>query len=84
VANPLPHWHVEGGQVRQETTLAQTGAGLDTYWVVPYTIEDGPAKGTTHTLHVPIRDFTPAGVKEAVEADLHSVHGVAGLSSRNA
>lgn len=84
MADQLPHWHVEGQQIRQETTLAPSGSGLVTHWVVPYTIDDGPAKGTTHVVYVDPRRFTPAEVKQAVTEDLNSVHGVASLNSRNA
>lgn len=80
----LPHWHVEGKQVHEDTTLGEGGTGLVTEWVVPFTIDDGPAKGTTHEIRVAPRDFTPAAVKQAITESLNSVHGVASLNSRDA
>jgi len=84
VPNDLPHWHVEGNQVRQETTLAPNGSGLITHWLVPYTIDDGPAKGTTHTISVDPRDFSEAHVRQMIIEDLNGVHRIASLNSRNA
>lgn len=82
--NDLPHWHVDAPQMRQETTLAPSGAGLITHWVVPYVIDNGPAKGTTHQVLIDPRDYTPAHVKQAIIESLSSVHGVASLNSRDA
>lgn len=83
-ASQLPHWHVEGALVREETTLGPGNAGLITQWIIPYTIDDGPAKGTTHEVRVTTRDFTAEGVKQAITEALNSVHTVASLNSRHA
>lgn len=84
MANDLPHWHVDAAQMRQETTLAPTGSGLITHWIVPYVIDDGPAKGTTHQVLIDPREFNEAHVKQAITEALNSVHSVASLNSRNA
>ena len=80
----LPKWHVDSPNVHQQTTLAPRGNGLVDQWVVPYIVDSGPAKGTTHDVTVPAADFTAAGVREAIEQHLNNVHGVASLSSDNA
>jgi hypothetical protein len=84
MATDLPHWHVEGAQVHEETSLGTGNSGLVQQWIVPYTIDDGPAKGTTQQVTVAPRDFTQAGVKAAIEEHLNNVHLVAGLKSDHA
>lgn len=81
---PIPHWHVEATQVREDTTLSDSGSGLVHQWIVPYTIDDGPAKGQTFSVRVADRDFTPATVRQAITEHLSNAHGVATLSSRDA
>lgn len=80
----LPAWHVDAQNVHQETTLAPNATGLVQRWVIPYVIDDGPAKGTTHTVYVAPADFTAAGVEQAIRVDLNNVHQVASLRSSGA
>jgi hypothetical protein len=75
-----PTWHVDSPGVRQTTALGAHGNGLVSQWIVPYVIDSGPAKGTTHEVTVPAADFTPESVKSAITDHLSNVHGVASLS----
>lgn len=84
MADELPDWHVVSNQVRKDQTLAEGGTGLQTVWSVPYMIDSGPARGSTHTVEVSTDDFTPARVKSAIEDQLSTVHGVTTLRSGNA
>jgi hypothetical protein len=79
-----PHWHVEGKQIHEQSSLGPGNTGIVQEWVVPYTIEEGPSAGTTHEVRVPVHDFTEAGVRQAITTHLNDVHRVGGLSSRNA
>lgn len=80
----IPRWHVDGAAVRQETTLGPAGSGLITQWVIPYIVDEGPAKGTTHEVRVTPADFTPHNVEQAIRVSLSAVHGVASLRHGNA
>ena len=73
-------WHVEAKQIHQTTTLADNGPGITTVWVIPYTLDSGPGKGTTHQVTVPGRDFTEEGVRQAITEAANSVHRVGSLS----
>lgn len=82
--NDLPNWHVLGDQIKRDTTLAQNGTGLRTYWEVPYMIDSGPAAGSVHTVELLPDQFTPVAAEEAIRAHLALVHGTAVLGQRDA
>ncbi len=80
----LPAFHVIGDQITTKTTLASTGNGLATVHVVPYVIDDGPAKGHTGTVDVPPDEFTPDGVMQALREHISNVHGIAAIGKPRA
>ena len=84
MAEPLPDWHVDSANVHQETTLGTGNSGLVTQWVVPFVLDSGPAKGSTHEVRVDPRDFTASGVADAIKTSLNDIHGVTSLTSGNA
>jgi len=84
MAEEAPHWHVDGPNIREETTLGGPGQGLVHQWVVPFIVDSGPAKGSQHEVRVSPADFTAAGVKQAIAETLNSVHQTASLSSLSA
>lgn len=75
----VPAYHVLGDQIRQEDTLAPGNGGLQEVYVVPYQIDDGPARGHTGVVKVTPDDYTEQGVREAVEAQVATTHGIAGV-----
>lgn len=83
-AKELPDWHVLGDQIREESSLAPSGQGIETLWQVPYMIDSGPAKGSQHVVRLDPRQFTPADVEQAIREHLSNVHGVAGLGKPGA
>lgn len=77
----MPQWHVNGAGIREETTLADTGTGIDYVYVVPYVIDSGPARGSTGVVRVVQEDFTPDEVKSRIETMVAAKHGIASLGS---
>jgi hypothetical protein len=77
-------WHVLGDQIKEQTTLAPGGNGLETVYEVPYIIDSGPATGSQHAVRVSPRDFTPANVAQKIAADAATVHGVGSLTHADA
>lgn len=75
----LAAYHVVGNGMTIETQLNAAGTGIEDVHVVPYVIDSGPARGQRRTVKVPQSEFTPDGVKLAVESDLNNAHLIAGL-----
>lgn len=80
----LPDWHVLGNQVRKDTTLADSGSGLQTVFNVPFQIDSGPARGAIHSVDVGPDDLTEDRVQQAIEEHLNNLHRVAQLGKGNA
>lgn len=76
-----PTWHVVGDSITQSTTLARGGTGIKDVYVVPYTIDSGPAAGHGGSVTIDAANFNQATVKEAIDAQVNAVHGIAGLTS---
>lgn len=81
MANETPAWHVLGDQIREETVLAPSGTGLQMQYVVPYTIDSGPAKGHQAAVRIAPGDYTEAGVQAAITDAVRTTHGIAGLGT---
>lgn len=79
-----PDWHVLGPQIRETTSLAESGTGLDYVYEVPYRIDSGPAAGHQGMVRIAKRDYTPAAVEALIRAETGTTHGVAGLRSGSA
>ena len=73
-------WHVNGSDIVQQTTLAKGGTGIKDVYVVPYTIDSGPAAGHEGTVTIDATAYNPATVKAAIEAQVNAVHDVASLT----
>lgn len=76
-----PTWHVLGDQITQSTTLARGGTGIKDVYVVPYVIDSGPATGHGGSVQIDAANFNKQTVKEAIDAQVNSVHDIAGLTS---
>lgn len=75
----IPDWHVVGEGIHEETDLPQHGGGLRVVHVVPYIVDSGPARGHHGTVRLEAHDFTPDGVKTAIDTAVTRVHGVSDL-----
>jgi hypothetical protein len=50
-----------------ETEIATHGTGFATVWKVPYTVTDGPAKGTKGHVSIPTDEYEPNAVHGAIQ-----------------
>jgi hypothetical protein len=73
----VPAWHVLADQIRKEDTLA--GGGLSEVYVVPYSIDSGPAKGHTGSVRVATDDYTPEEVERIVTDEVATTHAIGNL-----
>jgi hypothetical protein len=73
----VPAWHVLGDQIRKEDTLA--GGGLAEVYVIPYSIDSGPAKGHKGSVRVAVDDYTPDEVERAVVDEVATTHAIGTL-----
>lgn len=78
---PTVSWHVLGDEITQSTTLKPGGTGITDVYDVPYVIDSGPAMGHRGTVQIAASAFNEANVKQAIDAAVGAVHGVAGLTS---
>lgn len=72
-------YHVIGSAMPIETRLNDSGTGIEDVHVVTYMIDSGPARGQKRTVKVPDANWNTGDVKAAIEGDLETAHGVAGL-----
>lgn len=75
----LAAYHIIGNAMTIETQLNPAGTGIEDVHVIPYVIDSGPAQGSRRVVKVPVSQYTPAGVKLAVESDLDNTHQIAQL-----
>jgi hypothetical protein len=78
----VPAYHVLGDQIRQEDTLAPGNGGLTEVYVIPYMIDEGPAKGHTGSVKLDPSDYDPEHVREAIEGQVANTHNIAALGKR--
>ena len=70
-------WHVTS-QV-QDTQISDTGTGFEPVWSVGYSVDSGPAKGTTGKVTIPVRLFNKDSVKSAIDEAVAHLDAVAKL-----
>ena len=73
-------WHVNGADITQSTTLARGGTGIKDVYVVPYTIDSGPAAGHEGTVTIDATAYNPENVKAAINAQVNATHDIATLA----
>lgn len=77
----LAAYHLLPAAITTETQLNAAGTGIEDVHVVPYVIDSGPAKGLRRTVKVSAAEYTPDGVKLAIESDLDNTHQIAQLGN---
>jgi len=70
-------WHVVSQ--RQETEISDVGPGFTIVWVVKFTVDSGPAKGTHGEVHIPVSQYNADTVRSAVDAAVYHIDQVGNL-----
>lgn len=72
-------WAIVPGGQRQTTRLTPAGTGFQEVWEVTFTINTGPAAGTTAQVAVPASMYTPENVAAAIQARVDTLNAVQNL-----
>lgn len=74
-----PAWHIHADEITQTTELNKSGTGLTDMYVIPFTIDSGPAAGHTGQVKVPVNSAGPEQVAALINASADVVHQIGGL-----
>jgi hypothetical protein len=74
-----PTWQIVPQGQRLTSQLTNAGNGFRDVWEVTYEVTSGPAMGTTGLVRIPVAQYSPSVVKAAIDAQVSSLHDVAGL-----
>lgn len=64
---------------RLDTDFSDSGLGFVPVWRVNYSVNSGPASGTTGYVNIPASQYNADTVKQAIEAQVTHLHKVASL-----
>lgn len=64
---------------RLDTDFSDSGLGFVPVWRVTYSVNSGPAAGTTGYVNIPASQYNADTVKQAIDAQVTHLHKVADL-----